>query len=218
MSLSPAAHRRRAERAEDAQMRFEARYERRAQWDIGRPQRGVVELLDLGLIKGDVLDLGCGTGDNGLYFASKGFDVWGVDIVPGAIYRCRDLARKMGLPAARFFVGDGLALETLSMRFDTVIDSGFFHALDDEERGFYLPSIEAALRPGGLLHLLSVGERQAGGSGPRPIGRDEFAEVFGAGWTLLRVDEATFETNLHRDGLRAWRASLRWEGEKRVRA
>lgn len=213
MSLPPESLRRRAERAQDALLRFEARYERRAQWDIGRPQPDVAALLDLDLIRGEVLDLGCGTGDNGLFFASAGFDVWGVDIVPGAIYRARELARRLGLPAARFLVKDGLALETLGMRFDTVIDSGFFHALDDEERAFYLPAVASALKPGGLLHLLCVAERQAGGAGPRPIGRDEFEQVFVDGWTILRVDEATFETNLRAGGLRAWRASLRWQGQ-----
>ncbi len=204
-----AEERRRAERAEDARLRFSARYERRAQWDIGRPQPDVVALLELGLVEGRVLDLGCGTGDNGLFFASQGFDVWGVDIVSVAVARARELARTMGLPAARFLVRDGLALEELGMRFDTIIDSGFFHALDDEERGFYLPSVASALRPGGLLHLLCVAEKQQIGSGPRPIERHEFGRVFADGWTLLRVDEATFETNIHRDGLRAWRASLR---------
>lgn len=212
MTLSHDDQRRREERAEDARLRFSARYERRAQWDIGRPQPDVVALAELGLVRGAVLDLGCGTGDNGLFFASRGFDVWGVDIVTAAIARARDLARKAGLPPARFLVRDGLALEGLGMRFDTIVDSGFFHALDDEERRFYLHSVEAAIQPGGLLHLLCVAERQTVGSGPRPIGRHEFEQVFAAGWTLLRVDEATFHTTIHRDGLRAWRASL----ERRV--
>lgn len=212
MPLTPQALRRRAERAEDALLRFEARYERCAQWDIGRPQPALVELWDLGLVEGPVLDAGCGTGDNALFFAARGLDVWGVDIVPGAIARARERARALGVPAARFMVGDGLALEALGMRFRTVLDSGFLHALDDEERSFYLPSMESVLEPGGRLHILAFSDRQPGSDGPRRIPREDFARLFGEGWTLLRVDEALFETNLASGAARAWRASLRWDG------
>lgn len=80
--------------SDDARTRFEALYERQGQWDIERPQPEIVRLEKDGWIRGQVLDVGCGTADNALFLAEKGYDVWGVDIVVGAIGRARAKARE----------------------------------------------------------------------------------------------------------------------------
>jgi SAM-dependent methyltransferase len=41
------------------------------------------------LVKGRVLDIGCGAGRHGLYLQKKGFDVTGIDNSPGAIKVCK---------------------------------------------------------------------------------------------------------------------------------
>lgn len=41
------------------------------------------------LVKGRVLDIGCGAGRHGLYLQQKGFDVTGIDNSPGAIKICK---------------------------------------------------------------------------------------------------------------------------------
>ena len=41
------------------------------------------------LVKGRVLDIGCGAGRHGLYLQQKGFDVTGIDNSPGAIKVCK---------------------------------------------------------------------------------------------------------------------------------
>ena len=46
------------------------------------PQRRVI-------VKGRVLDIGCGAGRRGLYLQGKGFDVTGIDNSPGAIKVCK---------------------------------------------------------------------------------------------------------------------------------
>lgn len=43
----------------------------------------------MSLIKGRVLDIGCGAGRHGLYLQQKGFDVTGIDNSPGAIKICK---------------------------------------------------------------------------------------------------------------------------------
>ena len=46
---------------------FEAAYADKAPWDIGGPQPAFVERA--GQVAGSVLDVGCGTGENALFFA-----------------------------------------------------------------------------------------------------------------------------------------------------
>jgi hypothetical protein len=52
--------------------RFEEAYRSRPPWDIDGPQPQFARLLGAGLIQGRVLDVGCGTGENALFFASQG--------------------------------------------------------------------------------------------------------------------------------------------------
>jgi SAM-dependent methyltransferase len=58
-------------------------------WDIGAPQPEIVRLAAEGRIVGDVLDLGCGTGENALHLASLGHRVVGLDGSPTAIEAAR---------------------------------------------------------------------------------------------------------------------------------
>jgi methylase of polypeptide subunit release factors len=50
---------------------FESVYQVEPPWDIGRPQKEIVQLEQAGEIVGSVLDVGCGTGENALYLAHK---------------------------------------------------------------------------------------------------------------------------------------------------
>ena len=53
--------------------------EGKAPWDLGKPQRVFVEAADQ--ITGPVLDAGCGTGDNALFFTERGQQVTGIDFL-----------------------------------------------------------------------------------------------------------------------------------------
>jgi SAM-dependent methyltransferase len=105
-------------------------------WDIGRAQPALMAVFDELAIRGSVLDLGCGTGENVLELARRGLDAWGLDGAPGAIARAEAKGRERGL-SARFVLGDALDLAPLGRTFDTVIDGGCFHVLADEERRAY---------------------------------------------------------------------------------
>src|SRR5712671_1851003 len=110
---------------------FEAMYAGQAPWDIGRPQKPFIDVA--GQIAGSVLDAGCGTGDNALYFAGRGCRVTGIDFLEEPIRRARHKATERGLPTT-FLVRDALNLKDWSERFDSVIDSGLFHVFADEDR------------------------------------------------------------------------------------
>jgi len=119
---------------------FDTAYEGSPPWDLGRPQRAVVELAEAGRIVGSVLDVGCGTGEHALYLAERGHAVVGVDLSPRAIELAEAKARERGSPAV-FEVWDALRVDELGRPFDTALDVGMFHTLTDEERPIYARSL-----------------------------------------------------------------------------
>ena len=165
-----------------------------APWDIGRPQPGFARLADAGLLTGQLLDAGCGTGEQTLLAAQHGADALGVDISPRAIELARAKAAERGV-AAQFEVANALYLGELGRAFDTIIDSGVFHTFDDADRAQYVISLAGVLRPGGHCYLMCFSDRQPGTFGPRRVSQDELRAAFGDGWTILGIQADTFAIN-----------------------
>src|SRR5437879_7799531 len=93
---------------------FETAYAGQAPWDVGRPQQAFLDVTDR--ITGSVLDAGCGTGENALFFASRGRKVTGIDFLEEPITRAQRKAAERGVRAT-FLVQDALTLEDWSERF-----------------------------------------------------------------------------------------------------
>ena len=127
--------------------RFEQAYQGQAPWDTGRPQPAIIKLAEAGQIRGSVLDVGCGTGENLLYLATRGHEAWGLDFVPVAIERAKAKAAQRGIDA-HFIVGNALELKKLGRKFDTVIDCGLFHTFADEERPVFVKGLATCLGMG----------------------------------------------------------------------
>jgi SAM-dependent methyltransferase len=180
-----------------------------APWDIGRPQPVFVRLAGEGLLRGRLLDSGCGTGENTLLAAAGGADALGVDVAPTAIERARRKAAERGV-TARFEVGDVLNLGQFGAGFDTIIDSGVFHVFDDDDRSRYVASLASVLRVGGTCYLMCFSDRQPGTCGPRRVRQDEIRDAFGDGWDV-GIEAATFDVNRGFDtpAVQAWLATLR---------
>src|SRR5579875_1996002 len=81
----------------------------RMPWDIGEPQPVVRELEAGGHISSEVLDVGCGLGENTVFLAGRGYRVLGLDGSPTAIERAsaRAVERRVD---ARFAVADATEL------------------------------------------------------------------------------------------------------------
>ena len=186
---------------------FEAAYKAGgAPWDIGRPQPEIVALAEAGEIVGDVLDVGCGTGENALYLASLGRRVLGIDAAPTAIARAKEKAAARGVPAA-FLVADALELGKLRRRVETVVDCGMFHALDPAQRRTYAHSLTEVLSPGGTLLLLCFSDEEPPGPGPYRLTQYEVGEAFRSLFVVSRIRAGRFETSLGHEP-RAWVATL----------
>jgi cyclopropane fatty-acyl-phospholipid synthase-like methyltransferase len=195
---------------------FEGLYAGPAPWDIGRPQGRFVTAADR--IVGPVLDAGCGTGENALFFAGRGLRVVGIDFVEEAIRRARRKAAERGL-SADFLVKDATALGDWGERFAGVIDCGLFHVFSDEDRRRYVAGLARVLAPGGRLFLMSMSDAEPGTEGPRRVSRRELYDAFADGWEVESVEASRFEINpeftevkFSEGGPHAWFAVVRRRG------
>ncbi len=194
--------------------RFESAYQEAAPWDIAGPQPVFVGLEEAGQIQGSVLDAGCGTGENALYLASRGHEVWGLDFVPVAIERANVKAKERGL-GVHFQVGNALKLDQLGRGFDAVIDCGLFHTFTDEERPMYVSGLATVVRPGGSVIILCFSDLEPPGVGPRRVTQQEIRSAFADGWQVNQIREERFQTSDHPEartfspgGPKAWLATI----------
>ena len=168
---------------------FENIYAGQPPWEIGRPQQVFVDVADR--IAGSVLDAGCGTGENALYFAGRGQKVTGIDFLAEPINRARQKAAERGL-SATFLVMDALALKELPEVFDSTIDSGLFHVFTDEDRRRYVEGLASVLKPGGRLFLLCFSDDEPGEQGPRRVSKKELENAFAGGWVVESIEPSRF--------------------------
>jgi 2-polyprenyl-3-methyl-5-hydroxy-6-metoxy-1,4-benzoquinol methylase len=186
---------------------FNSAYKGIPPWDIGRPQKDIIRVAENGEISGRVLDAGCGTGENALYLASLGFEVWGIDAAPSALKKAKEKAKKRGI-TVNFLVFDALKLQLLRNKFDTIIDCGLFHVLSDNERPIFASSLSSALYPSGKYFMLCFSEHEPGSYGPRRVTQAEIRAAFSKGWKINYIREAEFETTFSSEGVKAWLSSI----------
>jgi ubiquinone/menaquinone biosynthesis C-methylase UbiE len=192
---------------------FENLYAGKAPWDIGKPQKPFVDVADQ--IKGSVLDVGCGTGDNALFLAGRGNKVTGIDFLDEPIKRAKQKAAEQRLTAT-FLVINALDLQEIPQLFDNVIDSGLFHVFSDDDRKKYVAGLTTVLKPGGKLFMMCFSDEEPGTEGPRRISKKELHDAFAKGWEIESIQPTKFETrpdlegfNFSEGGPKAWFAVIR---------
>ena len=195
---------------------FEDIYAGQPPWEIGRPQKAFRDLADR--ITGSVLDAGCGTGENALFFASRGQKVTGIDFLTEPIHRASQKAAERGVTAT-FLVMDALALRELPEVFDSVIDSGLFHVFSDEDRRHYVEGLASVLKLGGRLFVLCFSDAEPGEQGPRRVSRKEIEDAFAQGWVIESIEPSRYEvradpkdTSFRDGGPKAWFVVVRRAG------
>ena len=187
---------------------FNESYRGSPPWDIGHPQAEFVRLAEEGAIKGRVLDVGCGTGENAMLFAGLGLEVWGVDAAPLAIEKAKRKATDRGARVA-FEVRDALRLGEVQEKFDTITDSGLFHVFPDRQRVIFAQGLHSALITGGTYFMLCFSDEEpTGWGGPRRGSKEEIRTTFREGWRVDWIRAARFESKFHDDGGRAWLSSI----------
>src|SRR3989449_9101148 len=187
---------------------WEDAYKTRPPWDIGRPQPSFVELVQAGeLNKGRVLDVGCGTGENALYLADRGFSVVGVDLSSRAIDAAKTKGSERKLKVD-FRLANALHLDFKIACFDNTIDSGLFHTFNDNDRVVFAREIARVLKTDGRYFMLCFSDKEpTNWGGPRRVTKEEIEATFSLLFNINFIKDAYFATRIHNNGGRAYLTS-----------
>ncbi|QUQ63137.1 class I SAM-dependent methyltransferase [Kutzneria sp. CA-103260] len=155
-------------------------------WDIGQPQPAIADLD----YRGDVLDVGCGLGDNAVHLESRGLTVTAVDCSPTAIAQARQRFPDSGV---RFAVADAADLGEFPASFDTVLSCSLFHCLVGNDRIRHLQALHRATRRDAVLHLITFSDRLFDGlPSPFPLSEQDVRKPLSDnGWIITEFEETT---------------------------
>ncbi|WP_421655723.1 class I SAM-dependent methyltransferase [Leptothermofonsia sp. ETS-13] len=104
-------------------------------------------LKQLGEVRGKyLLDLGCGAGENSVYFALKGAQCVAADYSPGMVEVALKLAEKNGVKVAGHVV-NAMAIDFPDNTFDIVYASNLLHHIPDPRLA--IREMHRVLKPGG---------------------------------------------------------------------
>lgn len=164
-------------------------------WDGDEPSMELRRVLDERHIEPcDVLEIGCGTGTNAVFLASRGFKVTAVDISSLAIEQARRRAAEAGVPVD-FQVVDLLAPTGLNRTYPLVFDRGVYHGLRRESLGKFLETLGRASAPGGLYLVLAGNANNTGDpeKGPPRAHAHEICGELNPLFELIDLREFTFD-------------------------
>jgi len=167
-----------------------------------------VELVRTGeLKKSTTLDVGCGTGENALFLAEKGFSTVGVDLSTRAIDAAKAKASERKLKV-EFRIANALSLDFDSSSFGNVIDSGLFHTFNDSQRIAFASEMARVLETNGRYFMLCFSDKEpTNWGGPRRITKQEIEATFSPLFHVNYIRDAYFATRIHDNGGRAYLTS-----------
>jgi SAM-dependent methyltransferase len=124
-----------------------------AAWEQDQPPEEIVRLVDEGSAPaGAALDIGCGAGPATSYLSRHFRPACGVDIVPAAIGRARQVAASHGTRPV-FVVAEAPTLPFRAGSFGLIVDRGCFQSVPRPDWPGYLREAARLLVPGGVLQL-----------------------------------------------------------------
>ncbi len=114
---------------------------------------------------GRVLDYGCGSGNNSIFFIEKGYDTYGVDVAEAALDHIKENLKSRGLDvnyAEKFQVisPDTTTLPFRDNLFDFILSNQVLYYLASEEHiRKVCKELWRCLRPGGIVFFTMLGPR-----------------------------------------------------------
>lgn len=164
--------------------------------------REVSALLQPG---GRVLELGCGEGRDSVFFATRGFDVTGIDVSASGLHKAERLADAHGV-RVRWLLGDA-ARCLPDGPFDLVYSCGAIHYVPRRERTRLIPRLQTLTRPGGYHgHVVFTDRMIYVEKGERIdyFTPGELSRAY-SGWVILQSEQMTIpctqDGTSHRHGV-----------------
>lgn len=142
-----------------------------------------------------ILDAGCGSGRNLVYFLREGFDVCAVDHSADAVAHVRSLAGQLAvhLPAENFRQEPVERMSFEGESFDAVLSSAVLHFAQDEEHWrAMVGEMWRVLKPGGIFFARLASTTGVEGL-LEPLGERRYRLPGGAEW-LLADERMLLET------------------------
>ncbi|MGA5134179.1 class I SAM-dependent methyltransferase [Streptomyces olivoreticuli] len=163
-------------------------------WGIDGPQPVLVALEESGRLSGDILDAGCGLGENALYLAGRGHRVTGFDAASGALEQARARAASRGLDVT-FVQADATTL-------------------DGVQRTAYSAALHRVTRPGAQLHLFCFADvTWPGFSLPvMTVSQDDLHAHLDEHWQISGIELMDYATAFTRQYLQEHQADLEKAG------
>ncbi|MBW1712387.1 MAG: class I SAM-dependent methyltransferase [Deltaproteobacteria bacterium] len=174
-------------------------------WDIGRPDANLTEMVEKRPIPScKALDVGCGTGDNAVWLARRGFTVTGTDFTQIAIQKAQENAAQAGV-SCTFLRSDFMGQKIPGAPFGFIFDRGCFHMFDsDQERAELAQNVAAHLETGGLwLSILGSADDPPRDPGPPQRTARDIVVAAEPYFEILSLKSGHFDSNRSRPP-RAW--------------
>lgn len=154
-------------------------------WDTNSPDNLLVKLVEKNKIKPcKVIDFGCGTGNEAIFLAKKGFSVTAIDISKNAIREAKRRAKESGVKC-KFLAKDIIDISTKE-KYNFGIDRCCFHFIGAEKRSVYLKNLSSILKPDSFF-ILTVSSDKDTVPGPNQFSRKEIREFFSQDFKILRI-------------------------------
>jgi len=154
-------------------------------WELGKPRRVLVDLVDSGQIApGKALDLCCGAGTNPIYLAKKGFNVAALDISDKAVEYAKEQAFRANV-SINFLVANFLRLPFKSEEFDFAFDFGCFHHVEVMNQTTFIKGVYRVLKPKGTYLLVCFSDKN--GPAWNHFTKEQILELFEDYFQIERI-------------------------------
>jgi SAM-dependent methyltransferase len=197
--------------------RWDSRYRgnSRPGWDKGFPSTHLKAAVANGTIKPvRAVVLGCGTGTNAIYLATKGFDVTAIDIAPTALSLAEKKADKAGVKV-RWLLADVCAPPSYLEQFDFIFDRGCYHGVRPSDARRYVNAVKQLSRSGTHVFILAGNANEERHYGPPRVSEEELRGDFSSDFDFAQLKTVRFDSvDPQSEGALAWFVLLRRKAEK----
>jgi SAM-dependent methyltransferase len=172
-------------------------------WDSGVPSKELIRVLDAEKIKPcRAVELGCGTGTNAIYLASRGFDVTGLDCSATALEQARTKAVEAGVNV-RFLEADLCRFKLDLEPFDFIFDRGCYHSVRRLDIAGFLQTLRRLSKPG-TRYLVLTGNANEKTEGPPRVHEHEIRIDLEGLFEIQFIREFRFDVSDPPEGFLAW--------------